>query len=188
MKKIRLLILVIALTGSVIGVGASCGSSGSGGIAAFTFTSSDIASGGAIAQLFAWTFCGGSNTSPQLSWSNVPEGTLSFAILLLDRDANTFIHWILYNIPGATTSIAQGDDVPTGVSSTANGFTLLPGYGGPCPSIGDTHTYQFQIYALDVADATTIAGFDASTNEAFTASIAGNVLDSTGFSATYTGL
>src|SRR5262245_47185194 len=53
--------------------------------------------------------CVGENVSPQLSWSNPPEGTKSFAILMEDpeaRGAAGVHHWVAYGIPPTVTSFA----------------------------------------------------------------------------------
>ena len=44
--------------------------------------------------------CDGEDVSPKLSWSDVPENTVSFAITCEDPDApgKTFVHWVIYNI------------------------------------------------------------------------------------------
>ena len=47
--------------------------------------------------------CVGENVSPQLSWSNVPDGTKSFVLLMTDpegRGGAGVNHWVAYGIPG----------------------------------------------------------------------------------------
>ena len=84
---------------------------------AFTLTSKDFTDGGTIAnaQVFnGWCFHGG-NVSPTLSWSGAPAGTKSFALMVHDPDAPTgsgWWHWIVYNIPANTTSLAAGAGDP----------------------------------------------------------------------------
>ena len=57
-----------------------------------------------------------------------------------------FVHWVLYNIPAATTSLGSG---ATEYSSGPTGFGR-EGYGGPMPPPGHgTHYYFFMIFALD---------------------------------------
>ena len=54
--------------------------------------------------------CVGENISPALSWSNPPEGTKSFAILMFDpegRPPGGVSHWVAYGIPASVTSFAE---------------------------------------------------------------------------------
>lgn len=97
--------------------------------------------------------CDGEDISPPLEWDNVPEGTQSIAIIADDPDApmGTFVHWVLFNLPGDTRQLPE--NVPTkgtldnGAVQGITGFGRT-GYGGPCPPSG-THRYFFKIYALD---------------------------------------
>ena len=129
--------------------------------AAFTLTSPDISNGGTIAeaQVFNSFGCSGHNISPALSWTNAPAGARSFALLVHDPDAPTgsgWWHWVVYNIPADTTSLAAdaGDPKKNLMPSAAvQGRTDFgtPGYGGPCPPPGKPHHYHFRLYALKVA-------------------------------------
>ncbi len=94
----------------------------------------------------------GEDTSPHLEWSNVPDGTRSFAVICHDPDAPVvssggygFVHWVLYNVPGSATSLPEGAaDYTTGPSDFGK-----PGYGGPMPPNGHgTHRYFFWLLAL----------------------------------------
>jgi Raf kinase inhibitor-like YbhB/YbcL family protein len=95
----------------------------------------------------------GANVSPALSWTNVPEGTKSFALICDDPDApmGTWVHWVYYNIPGYMTELPE--NVPHGEKPTVGGRQGVSdfgahGYGGPSPPSG-THRYFFKLYALD---------------------------------------
>ena len=96
----------------------------------------------------------GDDVSPALSWSNVPGGTKSFALICHDPDAPLvtpgaygFVHWVVYNIPASVAQLAEGD---THYTSGANNFGSN-GYGGPMPPEGHgVHHYFFWILALDV--------------------------------------
>src|ERR1051326_6030167 len=55
--------------------------------------------------------CVGQNVSPQLSWTGVPDGTKSFAILMEDpegRGGAGVHHWVAYGISPSITSFAEG--------------------------------------------------------------------------------
>ncbi|GMQ78093.1 MAG: YbhB/YbcL family Raf kinase inhibitor-like protein [Anaerolineae bacterium] len=97
--------------------------------------------------------CDGEDISPSLSWSELPDGTSSLALIMDDPDApgGIWVHWILYNLPPSTDrldeNMARSADVPGGGSQGSNSWNRL-GYGGPCPPSG-THRYIFRLYALD---------------------------------------
>jgi Raf kinase inhibitor-like YbhB/YbcL family protein len=118
----------------------------------FTLTSPDIHSGARIAEkhVLKGYGCEGENLSPALLWKNAPAGTKSFALTVYDPDAPTgsgWWHWVVFNIPATTTSIAQGG-VPEGAMQSRTDFGS-PGYGGPCPPVGNgKHHYIFTVYAL----------------------------------------
>jgi Raf kinase inhibitor-like YbhB/YbcL family protein len=126
---------------------------------AFKLTSTDVAEGAAIKaeQTFNGFGCSGANVSPALSWTGVPAGTKSLALIVHDPDAPTgvggFTHWIVYNIPATATGLpkgagSKGGTLPAGAMQAATSFGA-PGYGGPCPPAGDKpHRYVFTLYAL----------------------------------------
>jgi Raf kinase inhibitor-like YbhB/YbcL family protein len=97
--------------------------------------------------------CDGADQSPPLSFSGVPEGTKSFALIMDDPDApnGTWVHWVVWNIPSKTRSLAESVQksatLPDGTHQGVNDFQRT-GYGGPCPP-GGTHRYYFKLYALD---------------------------------------
>lgn len=113
-------------------------------------TSTAIKSGGPIPSQHS---CEGEDTSPPLSWRNVPEETRAFAVLCHDPDAPLvspagtcgFVHWVLYNIPATTTSLSEACSKYT---SGKNDFGH-EGYGGPAPPNGHgVHHYYFWVLAL----------------------------------------
>ena len=98
--------------------------------------------------------CEGEDISPQLSWSDTPEGTKSFTLICDDPDApmGTWDHWLIYNIPADSEGLSEA--VPTDESLTDGSKQGLnswekKSYGGPCPPPGDPHRYFFKLYALD---------------------------------------
>ncbi|MBM3951916.1 MAG: YbhB/YbcL family Raf kinase inhibitor-like protein [Rhodospirillales bacterium] len=117
-------------------------------------TSSAFAAGGEIPSRHT---CEGEDVSPPLAWSGAPPGTKSFALIVDDPDAPdprapkmTWVHWVLYNLPGATHALPEGAtsrSLPAGTREGLNDWKRT-GYGGPCPPIG-RHRYFHKLYALD---------------------------------------
>lgn len=97
--------------------------------------------------------CDGIDVSPPLEWSSVPDGTETFALICDDPDApvGTWVHWVLFNIPGDIRGLPENmpasDVLENGAMQGRNDFGRTS-YGGPCPPRG-THRYYFKIYALD---------------------------------------
>lgn len=89
--------------------------------------------------------CDGEDRSPPVAWENAPEGTAAFALIVDDPDARGFIHWVLADIPGDTSELAEGEGDSVGVPGR-NDFGRI-GWGGPCPPSGE-HRYVFRLYAL----------------------------------------
>ena len=107
-------------------------------------TSSAFQEGGNIPSK---STCDGSDTSPPLQITGAPSEAKSLLLIADDPDApgGLFTHWLVWNIPPQTNSIAEGS-APKGVQGT-NDFGKS-GYKGPCPPPG-THRYSFKIFALD---------------------------------------
>jgi hypothetical protein len=98
--------------------------------------------------------CHGADKSPPLQWFEVPPGTKAFALLCDDPDApaGTWVHWVIYGIPGTATGLAEGvprfDALPDGTKNGKNSWGRS-GYGGPCPPPGKPHRYFFHLHALN---------------------------------------
>jgi Raf kinase inhibitor-like YbhB/YbcL family protein len=92
--------------------------------------------------------CDDRNISPPLSWTRVPQGSISLVLIMDDPDApsGTFDHWILFNLPPDLTGLSQ-DNHSIGTEGK-NGFGQV-GYGGPCPPRDSNHRYFIKLYALD---------------------------------------
>ncbi|WP_461535265.1 YbhB/YbcL family Raf kinase inhibitor-like protein [Spongorhabdus nitratireducens] len=125
----------------------------------FTLQSEDIAQGQfmSTAQEYQGFGCSGGNTSPQLSWSNAPQGTKAFAVMVYDPDAPTgsgWWHWQLVNIPANVASLPAGAGdpakrlTPEGSIQISNDYGAKA-FGGACPPQGHgVHRYQFTVHAL----------------------------------------
>jgi hypothetical protein len=107
-------------------------------------TSSAFQEGSNIPSKFT---CDGSDSSPPLQITGVPSEAKTLVLIADDPDApgGLFTHWLVWNVPPQTNSIAEGS-APKGVHGT-NDFGKS-GYRGPCPPPG-THRYSFKIFALD---------------------------------------
>ena len=99
--------------------------------------------------------CVGENLSPPLAWSNVPDGTKSFALLLFDPEGRApagVSHMVVYGIPVDVKGFAEGElskpsDKFVGGKSTMNqGVYFGPG----TPPNTDWHHYTWTIVATDL--------------------------------------
>jgi Raf kinase inhibitor-like YbhB/YbcL family protein len=120
---------------------------------AITVTSSAFTEGGMIPRKYTGE---GPDVSPALSWTGVPEGTRSLALICDDPDApgKTWVHWVLFNLPadadGLPEDVPSERELASGARQGVNDFGNI-GYGGPMPPPGPAHRYYFKLYALDVA-------------------------------------
>ncbi|MBI5967733.1 MAG: YbhB/YbcL family Raf kinase inhibitor-like protein [Deltaproteobacteria bacterium] len=98
---------------------------------------------------------GGKNLSIPLTWKNVPSGTKSFALSIVDPHpvAQNWVHWFMINIPANVSSLEEGASkkkMPAGAVELKNSFGEI-GYGGPQPPKGSgEHPYVITLYALKV--------------------------------------
>jgi Raf kinase inhibitor-like YbhB/YbcL family protein len=102
----------------------------------------------------------GTPVSPKLTWMNVPEGTVSFALVLIDPDTavmkktDEVLHWLIFNIPGTAHELPEG--VPTQAQLPDGSIQLLNqgkkvGYMGMgAAAVGPYHHYTFELFALDI--------------------------------------
>ena len=112
--------------------------------------------GGVIPNKYTGAAAPAAPVSPALKWSQVPAGTQSFVLLMHDPEPvlqkgskMDITHWLIWNIPGASTGLAEGvaaGELPDGsrqVSLRSNA------YMGPGAPAGPYHHYTFELYALD---------------------------------------
>ena len=99
--------------------------------------------------------CVGENVSPPLAWSNVPDGTKSFALLLFDPEGRApagVSHMVVYGIPAAVTGFAEGElsqpsDKFVGGKSTMGRAVY---FGPGTPPNTDWHHYTWTLVATDL--------------------------------------
>lgn len=126
----------------------------------FTLSSPDFHDNALLSQKFAGNikgnaFCTGDNISPALNWKNVPAGTKSLALTMVDPEGRGGLgvnHLVAYGIAADVKGFAQND------LSAAEGFiggknTQGNGhYNGPCPPVSaGVHHYVFTLIATDLA-------------------------------------
>jgi Raf kinase inhibitor-like YbhB/YbcL family protein len=98
--------------------------------------------------------CVAEDISPELNWEGEPQGTKSFALIIVDPDApgGDYIHWVIYNIPETVHQLSENfpkdPQLKNGSLQGMNHFGNI-GYGGPCPPKPRTHCYVFTLYALN---------------------------------------
>lgn len=112
-------------------------------------SSSAFVDGKAIPAEFT---CQGKNTNPPLHFDHIPSTAKSLVLIMEDPDVprslrpdGLFIHWMVWNMPPATTDIPAASIAP-GISGLNTSGNI--GYTGPCPPDRE-HRYFFRLYALD---------------------------------------
>lgn len=153
----------------------------------FTISSNDVKAGSRIAEDFVFNGmgCTGKNLSPEIHWSNAPQGVKSYAVTVYDPDAPTgsgFWHWVAYNIPSTTKSLARGAAAsPDTFTNAVTDFGTAQ-YGGPCPPAGKPHRYVFTVHALKVER---VLPPDGATNAFVRFLVEADTLEKARFTATY---
>ncbi len=116
-----------------------------------------------------------------MAWSGAPDGTRTLALSVIDPDASDFVHWLVFDIPGATAGSVAAD-VGTGSGAPPQGRNSRGerGYTGPCPPSG-RHHYVFTLYALDAR----LGLSGTPSRSALDAAIKGHVLATAVLTGTY---
>ena len=91
--------------------------------------------------------CAGAGVSPAMTWSNVPPGTVELAVAVVDVDADSFVHWLVYGISPVIPGLSEGQ--PPEAAFQWGNSAGQPAWFAPCPPAGETHRYQFTVYALN---------------------------------------
>lgn len=133
--------------------------------------------------------CDGEETSPPLTVTGLPAGTVSLALIVGDPDAPVpgaglmnFTHWVLWNAePTDGQVVFPEDGIPAGAQEGQNGGGD-EGWTGPCPPHpAEPHRYHFTFYAVD---STLDLPSDANRSQLEQA-LEGHVLEEAGLMGTY---
>ena len=125
----------------------------------FTLTSESFTDGQAWGndQVSGIMGAGGSDVSPQLSWSGFPDETRSFAVTVYDPDAPTasgFWHWAVANLPVSVTDLpadaGDGSELSGGALILANDAGQKRFIGAAPPAGHGPHRYIVAVHAVDV--------------------------------------
>ena len=123
--------------------------------------------GGIIPERYAGR---GGNVRPGFAFSNIPDGTVSFAIIFHDLDVavtgtDDVLHWLAWNIPAKAGGIPEGS-LPEGAVTGTAGVGRGNYFGPGAPAGPRYHHYVFELFALSAmldlpADATRAQLLDA---------------------------
>lgn len=117
---------------------------------ALTLSSPAFENGATIPDAFTYSLgsqCSGANQSPPLVFSQIPAGTQSLALTVIDPDGGNWLHWKAWNIAPSVTALAANASASAAFNQATNAFGSV-GYGGPCPPTPQ-HRYVFTLYALN---------------------------------------
>jgi Raf kinase inhibitor-like YbhB/YbcL family protein len=156
-------------------------------------SSSAIQDGGVIPDKY--TVVAQAPVTVPLSWTNVPAGTQSFALIIHDVDVvmargmGDNPHWIVFNIPATATSLAESPAatpaLPAGAIQMSrpgrNGAPPSTGFAPPGPPPGFFHHYNFDLYALDIQLPLTTSATRAEIEKAMDGHVVGKAVLETRF-------
>lgn len=110
-------------------------------------TSSAFSEGGPVPSKYS---CDGSDVSPPLRISGLPQGARYVALVMDDPDApsGTWTHWAWWDLPAGPADLGEGADVTDAGAREGKNSWGRTGYGGPCPPSG-THRYYFRAFATE---------------------------------------
>lgn len=124
-----------------------------------TLTTDAFEDGGIIPNKYTMA-AEGTPVSPKLTWTNVPDGTVSFALLLHDPDTSLekttdeVLHWLIFNIPGTARELPEGvpaqAQLPDGSIQVLNRGKKMGYMGMGAAAVGPYHHYTFELFALDI--------------------------------------
>jgi Raf kinase inhibitor-like YbhB/YbcL family protein len=125
----------------------------------FTLTTTAFDDGGIIPNKHTQAAENGAPVSPHLTWTNVPDGVVSFALILHDPDTalnkttTEVLHWMIFNIPGTARELPEGvpaqAQLPDGSIQALNRGQKVGYMGMGARAPGPYHHYTYELFALD---------------------------------------
>ena len=114
-------------------------------------TSGSFLEGGEIPEQLT---CRGAGLSPSLAWAGTPVDATSLALVVRDRNAGGFVHWIVTGIDPLVLSVGAGglpESAVEGLNSTGS-----TGWTPPCPP-ADSGVHSYELMLLALADPVVLA-------------------------------
>jgi phosphatidylethanolamine-binding protein (PEBP) family uncharacterized protein len=147
----------------------------------FSLTSNVGVDGGILPTDYT---CDGAGSSPALSWSNAPSGTKEFALIMttLPGDGTTKWSWVLYSIPGTTTSLAKNSTGVGILGVGSRGPTMA--YEPPCSQGPGAKRYTLTLYAL--SESPQLPAANQVTGDVLTSAISSITIGSASLNLSYT--
>ena len=129
--------------------GAARGGRGGGLIPPLLMKTDAFEDGGIIPERYAGR---GGNVRPGFTFSNIPNGTVSFPFIFHDIDVavtgpDDVLHWLAWNIPAKAGGIPEGS-LPEGAVTGTAGVGRGNYFGPGAPAGPRYHHYVFELYAL----------------------------------------
>lgn len=131
---------------------------------------------------------GGHDISLPIAWTDLPKGTKSFAISMVDKhpSANMAVHWLIINVSSNARAIGEGASrtrrLPPGTIELRNSFGRS-GYTGPVMAKGTGgHEFVLTVYALKVGE---LQLGPVSQFQQFQEELPGKVIETAGFVAVF---
>lgn len=150
---------VLLLTPCAVVVGQTAATSQPPAKPGLTLTSSSFEDGGIIPNKYTQAAAPEKPISPALAWTHVPDGTVSFALILHDPDTSLthtteeVLHWMVFNIPATATSLPEGvgdqAQLADGSIQALNRAKKVGYLGMGASAAGPYHHYVFELFALD---------------------------------------
>lgn len=159
MKKLWIAAILVSTIGAMAQTPAAPATAPAPAKPGLTLTTPAFEDGGIIPNRYTQAAAPADAVSPKLVWDHVPDGTVSFALILHDPDTTLMhttdqvLHWLIFNIPGTTRELPEGVPavamLPDGSVQALNRAKKVGYMGMGAGAAGPYHHYTFELFALD---------------------------------------